>query len=76
MFVYLVMVDPPLAQAVPAYGKFGATALGMAMSGGVPAPGGPGQQLLAWPLAIAVWGGAAAPFAVGAAYVTRRREIA
>jgi hypothetical protein len=69
------MVDPPLAQAVPAYGKFGATALGMAMSGGVPAPSGPGQQLLAWPLAMAVWGGAAVLFALGAAYVTRRREI-
>jgi hypothetical protein len=75
VFAYVVMVDPPLAQAVPAYGKFGATALGMAMSGGVPAPSGPGQQLLAWPLAMAVWGGAAVLFALGAAYVTRRREI-
>lgn len=75
VFAYLAMVDPPLAQAIPAYGKFGPTALGIAMSGGVPAPGGPGQELLVWPLATAVWGGAAVLFAVAASYVTRRREI-
>jgi len=75
VFVYLAMVDPVLAQAVPAYGRFGPTALGIALSGGVPAPGGPGQRLLPWPLAAMVWGGTAVLCAVAAAAVTRRREI-
>lgn len=75
VFAYVAMVDPPLAQAIPAYGKFGPTALGIAMSGGLPAAGGPGQQLLAWPVATAVWSGIALLLAFAAAYVTRRRDI-
>jgi ABC-2 type transport system permease protein len=75
VFAYVAMVDPPLAQAIPEYGKFGPTALGIAMSGGVPAPSGPGQQLLGWPLATAVWGGTAILCSAAAAVVTRRREI-
>lgn len=76
VFAYLAMVDPPLAQAVPEYGRFGPTGLGIAMSGGVPAPRGPGQELLSWPLAALVWGGVAMLCAVAAAVVTRRRDIA
>lgn len=53
VFAY-AMLDPPLAQAIPAYGRFGATALGVAMSGGLPVAGGPGQRLLPWPAATAV----------------------
>lgn len=75
VFMYVAMVDPPLAMAIPAYGKFGPTALGMAMSGGLPAQGGPGQELLAWPLATAVWSGIAVLLALTAAHVTRRRDI-
>jgi ABC-2 type transport system permease protein len=76
VFMYVAMVDPPLAQAVPAYGKFGPAALGIAMSGGVPAQGGPGQELLAWPLATAVWSGITVLLALTATHVTRRRDIA
>jgi ABC-2 type transport system permease protein len=75
VFVYLAMLDPPLAQAIPEYGRFGPTALGIAMSGGLPAEGGPGQQLLPWPAATAVWAGAALLLVIAGVVATRRREL-
>jgi ABC-2 type transport system permease protein len=75
VFVYLAMLDPPLAQVIPAYGRFGPTALGIAMSGGPPAEGGPGQRLLPWPVATAVWAGGALLLAIAGITATRRREL-
>jgi hypothetical protein len=73
---FYAMLDPPLAQAIPAYGRFSLTALGIAMSGGPPAEGGPGQRLLPWPAATAVWTGAALLLAAAGLLATRRRELA
>lgn len=75
VFVYVAMLDPPLAQAIPAYGRFGPTALGIAMSGGLPAEGGPGQRLLPWPAATAVWAGAALLLVTAGMVATSRREL-
>jgi hypothetical protein len=74
VFAYMNL-DPPLAQAFPAYGRFGATALGVAMSGGLPEAGGPGQRLLPWPAATAMWAGAALALVGAANLATRRREL-
>jgi ABC-2 type transport system permease protein len=76
VLVYVQVVDPNLAMAVPSYGQFGPTALGTAMSGSPPQPGGPGQQLLAWPVATALWTAAALLLALAGWLATRRRELA
>lgn len=76
VFAYLVMVDPPLAQAVPAYGKIRRYRTGhgderrRARTGRARAAT---ARLAAGHCRV---GGAAVLFAVGAAHVTRRREIA
>lgn len=74
VLVYVQMVDPNLAMAFPDYGQFGPIALGAAISGSPPQTGGPGQQLLAWPAATAIWTGAALILALAGLLATLRRE--
>jgi ABC-2 type transport system permease protein len=75
VFIYLGSIDPLLAQAIPDYGQFGPTALGIVLSGGSPQPGGPGQQLLPPALAAAVYLGYTALFATAGLLAARRREL-
>jgi ABC-2 type transport system permease protein len=76
VLVYVQVVDPNLAMAVPRYGQFGPIALGSAMSGSPPQQGGPGQQLLPWPAATGVWLAAALVLALAGLLASRRRELA
>ncbi|MQA88332.1 MAG: hypothetical protein GEV03_27880 [Streptosporangiales bacterium] len=75
LFLYLSSVDPLLAMAVPDYGQFGPTALGIALSGGAETPGGPGMQLLPIGAAAAVWAGYAAVLIATGLAVTVRRDL-
>jgi hypothetical protein len=64
-----------LAQAVPEYGQFGPTALGIVLSGGSPQPGGPGAHLLPPALALSVYLGYAGLFTATGLIALRRREL-
>lgn len=75
VFVYLGTIDPLLAQAVPAYGRLGPTALGIVLSGGSPQPGGPGAHLLPPLLATTVYCGYTALFAGAGLFALARREL-
>ena len=75
VFVYLGSIDPLLAQAVPGYGEFGPTALGIVLSGGSPQPGGPGQHLLPPLIAAAVYLSYTAVSATAGLLAVARREL-
>lgn len=76
IFLYLSMVDPLVAMALPDYGQFGPTVLGMAMTGVDPeVVSGPGAQMLSPVMATAIWFAYAGALIVAAVLATRRREL-
>ncbi|HZN77745.1 MAG TPA: hypothetical protein VFC00_39530 [Micromonosporaceae bacterium] len=75
VFIFLGSIDPLLAQAIPDYGQFGPTALGIVLSGGSPQPGGPGTQLLPLALALAVVLGYVSVVAGAGLVAVRRRQL-
>lgn len=75
LFLYLSSVDPLLAMGVPEYGRFGPTALQIALSGGAETAGGPGTRLLPLGAAAAVWAGYAAVLIAAGLTTTMRRDL-
>ena len=77
IFVYLAIVDPSISALVPSYGKFGPTALGVAISGGVAgSSNGPYDKLLSQPAAFVLLLVVALVAVSAAAGVTARRDLA
>jgi ABC-2 type transport system permease protein len=75
ILVVLAAVEPGLAGAVPAAGRFGPTALGIAITGESGDGGGPYQQLLPGWAAALLYGAAAATLIAGAVARTARRDV-
>jgi hypothetical protein len=72
--VVLAAVEPGLAAAAPTAGRFGPTALGIAITGGG-GDGGPFQRLLPAPAAVALYAAAAGAVLLAAAWRTARRDV-
>lgn len=75
LFSYLAIVDPTLAALTPAYGRYGVTSIGIALSGGTYGIDGQGTSLLPVPAALAVYAACAALAVAAGALGTARREL-
>lgn len=73
VFVYLSMIDPLLARVWSAYGRFGPTSIGIALSGGTAGAGGPSTRLLPiWGAGLLYLGAATLLGSLGAVAMVRR----
>lgn len=75
LFSYLAIVDPTLAALAPAYGRYGVTSIGIALSGGTYGIDGQGTSLLPVPAALAVYVACTALTVAVGALATARREL-
>jgi ABC-2 type transport system permease protein len=75
VFIALAVVDPTISTISPQAGKFGPSAIGIAMTGGEGSTNGPFAAVLSLPAATAVWGGIALALALAAAWRFRHRDL-